>query len=272
MKEAWRYYGPDFRLGNTLISEHRTLESYHQVVKDVIDQLDLDALQKYVGNPYSGLDISHYCIETYSLASQPDVLVHRLHSRTIWRMFMAAIAVHDLEQRWQLYSVFHSTRRLSVSRGYLFEVMANDILSQGLNVTLVPQNGGSPEQFTFSQRTMQLFSNTSKANTTTGEHFYVPLQGNNPTYNAFCYQSRIGVAIQSTICFKHHFSSKGFRDLNARFKAASVEKRYFIFVVPFDNGFHYPKLPAKREPWRFFTLELDVSQVGTLRECSPAAS
>ena len=130
MKEAWRYYGPNFRLGNSLISEHRTLESYHQVVKDVIDQLDLDALQKYVGNPYSGLDISHYFIETYSLASQLDVLVHCLRSRTIWRMFTAAIAVCDLEQRRQLYSVFHSTCRLSVSRGYLFEVMANDILSQ----------------------------------------------------------------------------------------------------------------------------------------------
>ena len=32
--------------------------------------------------------------------------------------------------------------------------------------------------------TMQLFSNMSKVNTATGKHFYVSLQGNNPTYTS----------------------------------------------------------------------------------------
>ncbi|KIK55533.1 hypothetical protein GYMLUDRAFT_99509 [Collybiopsis luxurians FD-317 M1] len=252
LKAAWRHYGPDFRLGNSMISDHQTLEEHHDEVRKDITELEW----KDIRSP------SHNYIETYFLPSRPNVPIHRLRSRTILRMFIAAITVHELRERREMYRLFHSTGRLSASRGYLFEVMADEILSQGYDAILQPEDGSTTIPFTLRPHQIELFSNMNKANTTTNRSkFYVPLQGNNPTYDAFCYQDGIGIAFQDTICFKHKFSLKGFRDLNARFNAAGVTQKYFIFVIPIGNVFKYPVLPVFRAGWQFFVLELDAAQL-----------
>ena len=85
------------------------------------------------------------------------------------------------------------------------------------------------------------------------------MQGNNPTYDAFCYQDQVGIAWQHMTAHDHPFSNKGFGDLNKRFKAACVKRKWFIFVVPTGTTFKYPTLPKRRSSWDFFVLELDVS-------------
>ncbi|KIK58437.1 hypothetical protein GYMLUDRAFT_246137 [Collybiopsis luxurians FD-317 M1] len=55
------------------------------------------------------------------------------------------------------------------------------------------------------------------------------MQGNNPTYDAFCYQDWVGIAWQHTTAHDHPFSNKGFPDLNKWFKAAQD-----FFVLKLD--------------------------------------
>jgi hypothetical protein len=139
--------------------------------------------------------------------------------------------------------------------------MADDLLSQGFQGMLEPEDGGNMEQLDLDYLTIELFSNTSDPNSTTEEDkFYIPVQGNNPTYDAFCYKDGCGIAMQHTISKKHPHSLKGLQDLNKWFNAAGMKKKWFIFVIPKGTQFTYPPLPACRAGWEYFTLELDINQ------------
>ncbi|KIK69106.1 hypothetical protein GYMLUDRAFT_636243 [Collybiopsis luxurians FD-317 M1] len=255
---AWKHYGPDFRLGNEILLSQRNLEDYHWELRNLISSLPMGLLKEFIANPESGKEINDKCIETCSLPGYPNRFMHRLRSRTVLRILY--FAIKDLQQRRELYHLFHSTSRLSVSRGYLFEVTADDILSQGFQGMLEPEDGGNREELDLDPITIELFSNTSDANSTTENKFYIPLQGNNATYDAFCYKDGFGIAMQHTISEEHPFSLKGLRDLNKRFKAAGVKTKWFIFVIPKGTQFKYPPLPARRAGWKYFILELDVDQ------------
>ncbi|KIK50393.1 hypothetical protein GYMLUDRAFT_987794 [Collybiopsis luxurians FD-317 M1] len=237
------------------------VDELHWELKSFIDALSIATLRGYIANPDSAtIEISHRCIETFSLPDHPNRLLHRLRSRTVLRVFYGALALKDLQERQQLYHLFQSGAQLSVSQGYLFEVMADDLLSQGFQGMLEPEDGSNVEQLDLDYLTIQLFSNASDPNSTTEEDkFYIPVQGNNPTYDAFCYKDGCGIAMQHTISKKHPHNLKGLRDLNKQFNTAGMKKKWFIFVIPKGTQFKYPPLPACRAGWKYFTLELDVN-------------
>ncbi|KIK67670.1 hypothetical protein GYMLUDRAFT_787821 [Collybiopsis luxurians FD-317 M1] len=219
-------------------------------------------LLEYFRRIETSQEITHLIIETVASPHNRYGYGHRLRSHTIMQLLSLQPAISKFEERRQLYQTFQATYQLSVSRGWLFEGMAIDTLSRNYAGQLEPLEGGELEPLTLGTLEIRLFNNKiHPRSTVSSTHLYVPLQSNNPNWDAFCYNGNTGVGFQMTIAGKKRSPSKsGFTALHARFNAIGVARKIFVFVMPKGPTFKLPPLPdGIDQEWEFFILELDVS-------------
>ncbi|KIK71694.1 hypothetical protein GYMLUDRAFT_90542 [Collybiopsis luxurians FD-317 M1] len=264
LKKAWARYGPDFRLGQDIIRGITSVQGHHWFILSYLKGIKAPKLLEYFRNLESGREITHMIIETVASSNHRLGFCHRLRSRTIMRLLSYVIALSEFGERRQLYQALQATPQLSVSRGWLFEGLAIDTLSQEFEGKLksISSNDGSEEPLSLPKLKLRFLDNKIQpAKTVSHSRLYVPIQSNNPTWDAFCYKGNVGIGFQIVIAGKNSLMSKaGFMILNSRFTAANVTRKMFVFVIPKDATFRVPTLPEGiSQMWEFFSLEVDVS-------------
>ncbi|KAF5391638.1 hypothetical protein D9757_002464 [Collybiopsis confluens] len=113
----------------------RKLEQFIWQTKTAIDGLGNDSLEKLVHSPESfgrRDPTSHKIVTTFRVEKfVSDQTVHRISSLEVYRMLRTAFTRVQLGERHKLSQMLHSSTRLGVPLGWLFESMAGDEFIKG---------------------------------------------------------------------------------------------------------------------------------------------
>ncbi|KIK54416.1 hypothetical protein GYMLUDRAFT_904793 [Collybiopsis luxurians FD-317 M1] len=259
LKSTWDTYGPDLRLGTDVVEDGQVVvESYHQNLKTAIELLEPTSIYGLLIMPEAGPDIS---LSIVDFDSVDGIMKRRIRSGLILRLLIKSVQQRNLEDRAELFRVFSLRPDTAPSLDHLFEVLAMQKLANGFSGTLHSLEGCRDELLKLPRLFIDTFENQCPNNVTMKpNNFYVPLENNNATWDAFCYDGTIGYGFQIR---SHDIKEDDLLVLQRCFCAAGVKQAVFVIVTP--KGINY-RLPTKLECptyapcFEFYQLEIDFSE------------
>jgi hypothetical protein len=219
---------------------------------------------------------SHTLIHTYGTpsASGFDMVKHRIRSPLILRLVLESSQKSRLTPLREMYNLFSASSHLAVSRGWVFEVLAHAKICSTTKLTLQPlveerhhfkrdENGTSVDVF-IGERLLEIYSQKSQRDTTISNgHYYVPAEGNNPTFDAFL-PGDLSLVFQMFIGRTHGFKQKGVGMFRKRIRAFDKNRNWeeskikFVFVVPVGYEFRVDAPARPLKDVEFYLLELQL--------------
>ncbi|KAF5385467.1 hypothetical protein D9757_005407 [Collybiopsis confluens] len=178
-------------------------------------------LSRLGGDPTSHKIVTTFRVEEFV----SDEMVHRISSLEVYRMLRTAFTRVQLGERHKLYQMLHSSKGLGVPLGWLFESMTGDEFIKGGRFVACDVYSGEQTFLDIGTLDLTVFSNRSVPRATVARsRCYVPMEGNNPTFDTFCITSdNVGIGFQMT-----GVNLKGLTALKKRFDAAQVARCYFV--------------------------------------------
>ncbi|KAJ7781889.1 hypothetical protein DFH07DRAFT_764900 [Mycena maculata] len=183
----------------------------------LVDLLDQNKLQSLFSAPGMIVgEATHNLVVTYGIQSgQPSSqeMCHWIRSPLILCLVVQMARAAKITKLRSMYSLFSSSSSLSVSRGWALEVLAHELISGMTEIVLSPvsqENGhlqqtvtGTPISVPIGSRTIKIYTSGSRPDTTISpDAYYVPAEGNNPTFDAFI-PGEASIAFQMFISRKH---------------------------------------------------------------------
>ncbi|KIK64198.1 hypothetical protein GYMLUDRAFT_71617 [Collybiopsis luxurians FD-317 M1] len=269
--DAWKDYGPDLRLGTDILKFGAGHVADHRAaVVDAVNSLNAGTVTQLTSGQ-SELAISHTVVETIrrTIGGRQSV-VSRVRSQAVMRLLIAHYTKESLAERRRLFYALSGDSRFGTSLGWLFESMAIDKLSHGVsNLKILPLTSKLKKtSLKWSKLAIDVFPRLTNATfTKSPESFYVPAEGNNKTWDAYCLTKKgnkiYGYGFQMTVGRKRKLNAEGLATLAKRFTAARVnpEKYFFIFVTPVKYEFKLPTniSATNLRKWKFYHLPLEVT-------------
>ncbi|KAF7365263.1 SET domain-containing protein [Mycena venus] len=132
------------------------------------------------------------------------------------------------------------------------------------NRKLVKDRDAAPVQVLIGERKMEIYTVGKALTTTVSEsHYYVPAEGNNPTFDALI-PGQESLVLQMFIGRSHTFKKKGIALFRKRLRAFDLDRDWatnkikFVFVVPSGYQFEVDAPPVALTDVEFYSLELNV--------------
>ncbi|KAJ7706098.1 hypothetical protein B0H17DRAFT_1125876 [Mycena rosella] len=258
-------YGPSLRLILPICNEEQDtfqglLEIHLTSIQDHVRSLASSrSLDKLFTSPDTLTEeFSHSLVHTYGreggqLHSQE--VRHRIRSPLVLRIILQLIQTNKLRELRDIYELFRSSSYLAVSRGWAFEILAHERICSMTTLSLYPVaaqglylkkvTNGTPITVTIGQRSLHIFTRLSRLETTTRiDRYYVPAEGNNPTFDAFP---------QGTTMVRRRLRAS---DPNRDWE---TNKMKFVFVVPLGTEFQVEAPKTALKDLEFWSLELDMA-------------
>lgn len=262
----------------------KRVDGYIGRISQALENLDhksIEQLFKYRDaiSSSSSAQFTHTLVHTYGCASgipYVDEVQNRIRSPLILRLLLRLMQLRRLSTLREMHQVLSAASHLAVSRGWAFEILCHEKLckieSFVINPmvkkghTLIPDTGNGIN-ITMGPRRLEIYSvSTRVEQTTCSRCYYVPAEGNNPTFDAFA-PGPESMAFQMFIARKHSFKKKGADMVRKRLQAFDTKRDFqiskvkFVFVVPSGTSFQ-----VEAPNWRdktlseidFYVLELDI--------------
>lgn len=202
-----------------------------------------------------------------------DLMEHRIHSPLTLRLLLASYSEGRVVELRKLCDLFTGGSMLSVPRGWAFESLGHHhIWTRGNDhLPLVPmtfedgylRNGVAiPHNLQVGSRVIQTFTvSTGVQNTSSLDAYYIPTEGNNPTFDSFLHTSTHMIGFQMTVGREHSLNAIG---LNRLIDRARPDAEYqFVFVIPEGQDIEVPSPTPTRSPFKhfdYFTLEISCGE------------
>ena len=201
-----------------------------------------------------------------------DILSSAIASPAVWRLLLEIRGRKVYSEQINILDLFRRIPEMASSAGWLWESLCHTFISKGGNFTLsamdeteqtlVPSNRTTPLSlarldplYFASNDTLQMTCDPSK--------YFVPIHGNNPTFDSFLHHQSVGVGFQMTLGRNHTLNSDGLRMLNRRLGVHDQanqpsREKWFVFVIREGSSFRCAK-PSRMQMGRFkfFTLGLE---------------
>lgn len=283
-------YGPSLRLLLPLCNQDEdrleTQIARHMTdIKDHLRSLSADNRLEHLFSDAKALseEFSHTLVLIYGVPSGKllsDLLHHRIRSPLILRLVLQLLQSKDLGKLRSMYHLFQASSRLSVPRGWAFEVLAHEIICQMTVLSIYPvtKQGGwlkranncAPTTISTGQRTLSIYTAGSRLETTTSSDcYYVPAEGKNPTFDSFipgdpgddC------IAFQIFSGRSRTFKAVGANMVRQRLRASDEDRDWirnkmkFVFVVSKGHDFKVEAWGCKLKDMDFWVLELDIDPI-----------
>ncbi|CAA7261979.1 unnamed protein product [Cyclocybe aegerita] len=242
-----------------------------------LDRLSLSQLEELIRKPDDGdKQITHALIQSASSRPPPqegdrrylatDTMVHSIASPYIWKLLYKKFMDSSLQEIRRLFVSLAGMTSSNAMRGWLFEAWSHDRLCQGEFAFTLTEMVKISSRLVRGQNTRQLPlgpkrefeiypSSTKFANTKDGDKYYVPQEGNNPTFDSFIRVShQLGIGFQMTISPTHALKVKGLELLSKRI---DTKERMFVFVIPTGHTFDCETSTRWMNKFKFYILEVD---------------
>ncbi|KAJ7252082.1 hypothetical protein B0H12DRAFT_623433 [Mycena haematopus] len=194
----------------------------------------------------------------------------RVRSPLILRLILQLHRSNELRKWQSMYHLFKFNPRLSVSRAWVLEILAHERICAMTFLTLFPVTKQGawfrkadvpvPTSVSIGRRSLEIYTASSRFDTTTSfDSYYVPAEGNNPTFDSFI-PGPESIAFQMS---HRSFKAVGANMVRRRLRASDetrdwlTNKIKFVFVVPLG---HELKVEVWEQPkdMDFWVLELDI--------------
>ncbi|KAJ7037344.1 hypothetical protein C8F04DRAFT_1092127 [Mycena alexandri] len=288
-KSLLAIFGPDLRRLVPALLEHNVDNQQDLVRRHIaeilahIRRLGSDDLFRLFQRPDQVSDtFSHTLIETHRspLFSKDDHLVcHRIRSRMILRLVLQASQREKLARMRYMYmsDLFRASSPVAASKGWVFESLCHARICAMDTLLLLPmtRDGNrlsrnlkdSPFEIPIGERKIEIYTSHSTAQSTANPAtYYVPAEGNNPTFDAFIHgPPGFSVGFQMFVGKSRDVKEKGMTLLRKRlhnydaardWKATPIK---FVFVVPQQHNDVVVDLPGPGRAFtdiQFFVLEM----------------
>ncbi|KAJ7081301.1 hypothetical protein B0H15DRAFT_854525 [Mycena belliarum] len=260
-------------------------ESVEQHIEDISTHLqqlhDANSPLQLFAVPDALLDhsYSHSLIHTYGVYAKDPARMkvrHRIRSTLILKLLLKAYQSSRLRQPSRMNDLFTSSSLSSVSRGWVFEILCHEKLCIATTLAIVPliasdvkptclvrDPNAVPTSVPVGKRDLEIYSSGSIVSSTASpKAYYVPAEGNNPTFDAFLHvPGEPGVGFQMFIERSRSVKRRGMALLRKRLAAFPTAKDdlRFVFVVPSGSDFHID-VGGKFRGVKFFMLEVEITQ------------
>lgn len=198
---------------------------------------------------------------------------HRIYSPLTLRLLMASLSQGRLDELRILCDLFTAGTFFSVPRGWAFESLAHHhIFTQGNNpLVLVPmisnlktltKGAASPKNVLIGTRAIEISAPTDAWNTSSLTKYYIPTEGNHPTFDSFIHTADHIVGFQMTVGRRRTLSPIGLQRLVDR--AHPGAERWFVFVIPKGQDITIPKSLTEKglvNSFKYFTHEISCAPI-----------
>lgn len=210
--------------------------------------------------------------------SRDDRLQHRVRSPIVLKEVLRRHHQLKLQDRNYIAPLFHSASPLRAPLASLFEITSHDTIPQLDAIIITPMEevdgmwrknedhsddmtvllGGLPTKF--------YDKNASHEYTAGDNHYYIPEESNNPTFDAFIRSNGQTVVLQMTIGRSHTVKQKGITMLRKRRVGGSKSSfTPFVFVIP--EGGDYATSASVPLGFKFYILEVSTTSKILLPIC-----
>ncbi|KAJ7074115.1 hypothetical protein C8F01DRAFT_1099288 [Mycena amicta] len=284
MRLLLNVYGPNllsivplFSKENDEVDEH--IQSQIADVKlHLLQLVNTDLLQTLFQSPERIVSkTTHTLAVAYGVPSgqlNSQDVCHRIRSPLILRLLLQMASSAKIPKLRQMYSILSSSSPLSVSRGWTFEVLAHELISVKTEIELHPvskQNGylrkdksGHSISVPIGSRSIEIYTSGRRFDSTIStDTYYIPAEGNNPTFDAFI-PGEENLALQMSVGRRHGFAEEGADMVRKRLQAFDEDRDWeanpmkFVFVVPKGPSFEVKAPKRDLKDLTFWILELDI--------------